>query len=87
MAQKTCDEMNRFEKNINELYELYEEKVKNSIYNINDNNFNNKILNNSLNWFFNALKDNINESKTKMNDWKNDEQRNLNSLGFSKIAY
>ena len=83
MAQKTCDEMNRFEKNINELYELYEEKVKNSIYNINDNNFNNKILNNSLNWFFNALKDNINESKTKMNDWKNDEQRNLNSLGFS----
>lgn len=84
MAQKTCDEMNKFEKSINELYELYEEKVKNSLNNnINDNNYKNRIINNSVNWLFNALKNNINESKTKMNDWKMDEQRNLNSLGFS----
>ena len=33
MAQKTCNEMNNFEKNFNELYELYEEKVKKSINN------------------------------------------------------
>ena len=83
MAQKTCDEMNKFEKNINELYELYEEKVKNSINNTADNSFNNKIMDNSVNWFFKALKSNINESKIKMNDWKDDEERNLNSLGFS----
>ena len=83
MAQKTCDEMNKFEKNINELYGLYEEKVKNSINNTNDNSFNNRIVDNSVNWFFKALKSSISESKTKMNDWKNDEQRNLNSLGFS----
>ena len=83
MAQKTCDEMNKFEKNINELYNLYEEKVKNTINNTNDNSLNNKIMDNSVNWFFKALKSSINESKTKMNDWKNDEQRNLNSLGMS----
>ena len=87
MAQKTCDEMNKFEKNFKELYGLYEEKVKNTINNTNDNSFNNKLLDNSVNWFFKALKSSIKESKTKMNDWKNDEQRNLNSLGFSKIAY
>ena len=44
---------------------------------------NNKIIDNSVNWFFKALKSNINESKIKMNDWKDDEERNLNSLGFS----
>ena len=83
MAQKTCNEMNKFEKNINELYELYEEKVKTSINNTADNSFNNKIVDNSVNWFFKALKSNINESKLRMNDWKEDEERNLNSLGFS----
>ena len=83
MAQKTCDEMNKFEKNINDLYELYEEKVKNTLNNTEDNSFNNRIMDNSVNWFFKALKSTINESKEKMNDWKNDEQRNLNSLGFS----
>ena len=83
MAQKTCDEMNKFEKNINELYELYEEKIKNARYNINDSDFNNSIVFNTVQWFFNALKNNINESKTKMNYWKKDQQRNLNSLGFS----
>ena len=83
MAQKTCDEMNKFEKNINDLYELYEEKVKNSINNTTDNSFNNKVVDNSVNWFFKALKSNIKESKIKMNDWKDDEERNLNSLGFS----
>ena len=83
MAQKTCDEMNKFEKEVNELYDLYEEKVKNSLYNTTDNSFNNKIVGNSVNWFFKAVKSSINESKGKMNDWKEDEQRNLNSLGFS----
>ena len=83
MAQKTCDEMNKFEKEVNELYDLYEEKVKNSVNNTNDNSFNNKIVDNSVNWFFKAVKSSINESKGKMNDWKEDEQRNLNSLGFS----
>ena len=75
MAQKTWDEMNKFERRVNELYDLYEEKVKNPI--------NNRIADNSVNWLFNALKSIINESKGKMNDWKEDEQRNLNSLGFS----
>lgn len=83
MAQKTCDEMNKFENNFNELYGLYEEKIKNSINNTNDNSFNNKIIDNSVNWFFKALKCCINESKAKMNDWRDDQQRNLNSLGFS----
>ncbi len=83
MAQKTCDEINKCEKNINDLYEMYEEKIKNSINNTNDNSFNNRIMDNSVNWFLKALRSNISETKNKLNDWKNDEQRNLNSLGFS----
>lgn len=83
MAQKTCDEMNNFERNFNELYKLYEEKVKKSINNTNDISLNNRIVDNSVNWFFNALKCSLSESKIKMNDWKEDEQRSLNSLGFS----
>mgnify|MGYP002624821941 CR=1 FL=1 len=83
MAQKTCDEMNKFEKNFNELFGLYEEKVKNSFNNNDANNLNNKIIDNSVNWFFNAVKNSINDSKRKMNEWRSDEQRNLNSLGFS----
>ena len=83
MEQKTWDEMNKFERRVNELYDLYEEKVKNPINNSNDLFVNNRIADNSVNWFFNALKSIINESKGKMNDWKEDEQRNLNSLGFS----
>ena len=83
MAQKSYDEMNKFEKNFNELYGLYEEKVKNSLNNTDDNSLNNRIIDNSVNWFFNALKNCIKDSKSKMNEWRSDQQRNLNSLGFS----
>ena len=40
-------------------------------------------MDNSVNWLVQNLQENISESKSKMNDWKNDEQRYLNSLGLS----
>ena len=71
-------------KNINELFGIYEDKVKNSIYNNeSDYLYRNKIMDNSVNWLVKNLKDSIYETKTKMAEWKNDEQRNLNSIGLS----
>ena len=84
MALKTCEEMNKCEKNINELFGIYEDKVKNSIYNNeSDYLYRNKIMDNSVNWLVKNLKDSLYETKTKMAEWKNDEQRNLNSIGLS----
>ena len=84
MALKTCDEMNKCQKNINELFGIYEDKVRYSLYgNENDYLYRNKIMDNSVNWLVKNLQDSLYETKSKMDDWKNDEQRYLNSLGLS----
>ena len=84
MALKTCDEMNKCQKNINELFGIYEDKVRNSLYgNESDYLYRNKIMDNSVNWLVKNLQDSLYETKSKMDDWKNDEQRYLNSLGLS----
>ena len=84
MALKSCDEINKCQKNISELFGIYEEKVKNSMYgNENDYLYRNKIMDNSVNWLVKNLQDSLSETKSKMDDWKNDEQRYLNSLGLS----
>lgn len=84
MALKACEEMNKCQNNVNELFGLYEDKVRNALYgNENDYLYRNKIMDNSVNWLVQNLQENISESKSKMNDWKNDEQRYLNSLGLS----
>ena len=85
MALKSCEEMNKCQKNIIELFGIYEDKVKNALYgNENDYLYRNKIMDNSVNWLIKNLQESIYESKSKMDDWKNDEQRYLNSLGLSK---
>ena len=84
MALKSCDEINKCEKNINELFGIYEDKVKNSLYgNEKDLLYRNKIMDNSVNWLVKNLQDSLAETKSKMNEFKNDEQRYLNSLGMS----
>ena len=84
MALKTCEEINKCEKNINELFGIYEDKVRNSLYsNENDYLYRNKIIDNSVNWLVKNLKDSIYETKSKMTEWKNDEQRNLYTIGLS----
>ena len=84
MALKSCEEMNRCQNNIIELFGIYEDKVRNSLYgNENDYLYRNKIMDNSVNWLIQNLQESIVESKSKMEDWKNDEQRYLNSLGLS----
>ena len=40
-------------------------------------------MDNSVNWLVRNLQDSLFETKSKMDDWKNDEQRYLNSLGLS----
>ena len=84
MALKTCDEMNKCQKNIIELFSIYEDKVRNSLYsNENDYLYRNKIMDNSVNWLVQNLQESIAESKSKIDEWKNNEQRYLNSLGLS----
>ena len=84
MALKSCEEINKCQKNINELFGIYEDKVRNSLYgNENDYLYRNKIMDNSVNWLINNLQDSLSETKSKLNDWKDDEQRYLNSLGLS----
>ena len=84
MALKTCDEMNKCQNNINDLFGIYEEKVKYSLNgNENDILYRNKIMDNSVNWLVKNLQESLSEAKSKMDDLKNDEQRYLNSLGMS----
>jgi hypothetical protein len=84
MALKTCDEMNKCQKNINDLFGIYEDKVRYSLYgNENDYSYRIKIMDNSVNWLVKNLQDSLFEAKSKMDDWKTDEQRYLNSLGLS----
>ena len=40
-------------------------------------------MDNSVNWLVKNLQDSLAETKSKMNEFKNDEQRYLNSLGMS----
>ena len=76
--------MNKCQKNINELFGIYEDKVRYSLYgNESDYLYRIKIMDNSVNWLVRNLQDSLFETKSKMDDWKNDEQRYLNSLGLS----
>ena len=84
MALKSCEEINKCQKNVNELFGIYEDKIKNSLYgNENDYLYRNKIMDNSVNWLVKNLQDSLAETQSKMIDLKNDEQRYLNGLGMS----
>ena len=84
MALKSCEEINKCQKNVNELFGIYEEKIKNSLYgNENDYLYRNKIMDNSVNWLVKNLQDSLAETQSKMIDLKNDEQKYLNGLGMS----
>ena len=83
MISRSYEEINSLEKNVNELFGDYEERVKNSNLITEQNelmDYNMRIINNSVKWFFNSLKQMIIDIRDKFSNWKLDAQKNLNNL-------
>ena len=74
MIERCNEEMDDLNRNLDELFHEYEEKLKNSLNNSNNNNIDyySRIINNCVKWFFASLKSMINDVKNKMDDWKNE---------------
>ena len=83
MAGKSCEEIELLEKNVDELYAEYEERVKSSNLLTGTNDlldYNLRVVNNAVKWFFTTLKELIAGIKEKFNNWKYDTQKNLDIL-------
>lgn len=72
MISRCDEEFNDLNKNIEELFQEYEEKLNNSLNNFNGDNveYYLRLLNNCVRWFFSALKSMVNNTKNKITDWK-----------------
>ena len=72
MISRCDEEFNDLNKNIEELFQEYEEKLNNSLNNFNGDNveYYLRLLNNCVKWFFSALKSMVNNAKNKITDWK-----------------
>ena len=71
MAGKSCEEIELLEKNVDELYAEYEERVKNSNLLTGTNDlldYNLRVVNNAVKWFFTTLKELIAGIKEKFNN-------------------
>jgi hypothetical protein len=83
MSKKAYEDIDLLEKNCNNLFKDYEEKVKNSTIMGGQNDlvdYNIKNLNNSVKWFYNNIMDLIKDIKEKFKGYKFDTAKNLNSL-------
>ena len=82
MIERCDEEMNDLNNNIDELFQEYEEKLKKSLNGNNEDNFEYyfRIVNNCVKWFFAALKSMVNDTKNKMNDWKNEIKKKCESI-------
>ena len=83
MSKKAYEDIDLLEKNCNNLFKDYEEKVKNSTIMAGQNDlvdYNIKNLNNSVKWFYNSIMDLIKDIKEKFKGYKFDTAKNLNSL-------
>jgi hypothetical protein len=83
MAKKANEEVELLDKTIDDLYNEYEERVRNSNLMTGQNDlmdYNLRVVNNSVKWFFNTLKDMISSMKEKFNNWKYDTQKNIDIL-------
>jgi hypothetical protein len=86
MVGRSFEEIQSLEKNVNELFRDYEERVKNSNLASGQNelmDYNLRTINNSVKWFFTSLKEMITNIKEKFSNWKFDTQKNLNMLKYT----
>ena len=74
MIERCSEEINDLNKNLDELFHEYEEKLNNSIKDSNNDNieYYYRVVNNCVKWFFSALKSTINDINNKMEDWRNE---------------
>ena len=81
MISRCDEEFNDLNKNIEELFQEYEEKLNNSLNNFNGDNveYYLRIINNCVKWFFSALKSMVNNTKNKITDWKNEIENKCES--------
>jgi hypothetical protein len=81
MISRCDEEFNDLNKNIEELFQEYEEKLNNSFNSFNGDNveYHLRILNNCVKWFFSALKSMLNNTKNKISDWKNEIKNKCDS--------
>ena len=83
MAKKANEEIELFSKTIDDLYNEYENRVRNSnLINGQDDlmDYNLRVVNNAVKWFFDTMKDMVASMKEKFYNWKYDTQKNLDSL-------
>ena len=84
MTGRAIEEIQKFKKKVDDLYNEYEDRVKYSI----NNNFNNdktmnKIMDDSIKVFFSSLQKAINDMETKISNWKFNIQRNIGGLEYA----
>jgi len=74
MISRCDEEFDDLNKNIEELFHEYEEKLNNSLNDFNGDNveYYLRIINNCVKWFFSSLKSMVNNSTNKIKDWKNE---------------
>lgn len=83
MAGRSCEEIELLEKNVEELFSEYEERVRNSNLLTGQNDlldYNLRVVNNAVKWFFTTLKEMLASIKEKFTNWKYDTQKNLDIL-------
>ena len=79
LSEKVFNEMNILENNINDLFNMYRDKVNNlNNYKAGvNNNFYIEVFNSSISWFFDSVKEAIENYRDKISEFKSDAQRNL----------
>ena len=83
MAGRSCEEIELLEKNVEELFSEYEDRVRNSNLLTGQNDlldYNLRVVNNAVKWFFTTLKELLASIKEKFTNWKYDTQKNLDIL-------
>ena len=83
MAKKANEEIELFSKTIDDLYNEYEDRVRNSNLITGQDDlmdYNLRVVNNAVKWFFDKMKDMVANMKEKFYNWKYDTQKNLDSL-------
>ena len=81
IAEMSADEIKNLEKKINGLYKQYENKVK---YNIKGNDI---IVDDAIKNLFEGIKNALDETKKKINNWKFDIKRNLGGSKYNLKRY
>ena len=83
MTGRAIEEIQKFKKKVDSLFNEYEDRVKYSIDNNNNDKSMNKIMDDSLRIFFSSLQKAINDMEAKISNWKFNIQRNIGGIEYA----